>query len=223
MLARKETTMAETIVPRPPDRDATPATPTGMPESLRATSPEAPATGTYVGQSAAHGDRDVLESAKEQGLHVAAETGHQVRDLYYRAVGEVNDQAGVQQKRVVNGLYALSDEAARMAGAVGPSGAMTPLVEQAGHRFRQAGEWLERREPGDVLREVREFARQHPGTFLVGAAFLGVLAGRLTTNLAGGSADSQGSAPFPAGPNSVTAAVSSADRPTGTTGEWDSR
>jgi hypothetical protein len=212
--------MAETIVPRPPDRDAPPATPTGMPATQRATSPEASATGTYVGQSTVHGDRDVLESAKEQGRQVAAETGHQVRDLYHRAVGEVNDQAGVQQKRAVNGLYALSDEAARMAGAVGPSGAMTPLVEEAGHRFRQAGEWLERREPGDVLREVREFARQHPGTFLVGAAVLGVLAGRLTTNLAGAGADNQGSATSPSSPTSATAAVSGTDRPAGTSAEW---
>jgi hypothetical protein len=207
--------MAETIVPRPPDRDAPPATPTGIPVNREPMTSEASSgAGTDLGRASVHAGGDVLQSAKEQGLQVAAETGQQVRDLYGRAVGEVTDQAGVQQKRVVNGLYALSDEAARMAGAVGESGAMTPLVREAGHRFRQAGEWLERREPGDVVREVKEFARQHPGTFLIGAAMLGALAGRLTKNLAGSGTDVHDSDSFLPSPSASTV-----DRLTGGTDE----
>lgn len=123
----------------------------------------------------------------------------------------------------MNGLYALSDEAARMAAAGGQSGTMTPVVEEAGRRFRQAGQWLERREPGDVLREVNEFARQNPGTFLVGAAVLGVLAGRLTKNLASADTPDSAATPTPAAvtptPAAATMAAPRADRPIGTTDE----
>jgi hypothetical protein len=97
--------------------------------------------GANVDRTNTLADGDVMQSAKEQGLHVAAETGQQARYLYDRAVGEVTEQAAVQQKRLVNGLYALSDEAARMAAAGGQSGTMTPVVEEAGRRFRQAGQW----------------------------------------------------------------------------------
>jgi hypothetical protein len=35
-----------------------------------------------------------------------------------------------------------------------------------------------------VVEEVRNFARRRPGTFLTGAVIVGVLAGRLTRNMA---------------------------------------
>jgi hypothetical protein len=178
--------MAEMMVPRPPDRDATPATPTGIPVNQPMVPEATGDTGADFGHTAAHAGSDVMRSAKEQGLQVASEAGEQARGLYDRAVGEVAEQAGLQQKRIANGLYVLSAEAGRMAAAVGESGTMTPLAQEASDRFRQAGEWLERREPGDVVREVKEFARQHPGTFLIGAAVLGTVAGRLTKNLADG-------------------------------------
>jgi hypothetical protein len=40
--------------------------------------------------------------------------------------------------------------------------------------------WLEQREPGELLDEVRALARRKPGTFLLGALAAGVVAGRLT-------------------------------------------
>jgi hypothetical protein len=53
-------------------------------------------------------------------------------------------------------------------------------VSQAGARAHGAADWLEQRQPGDLVDEARSFARQRPGTFLIGAAVVGVLAGRLT-------------------------------------------
>lgn len=42
---------------------------------------------------------------------------------------------------------------------------------------------LQDREPGELLDEVRRFARRKPGMFLLGAAAGGVLAGRLTSGM----------------------------------------
>jgi hypothetical protein len=42
---------------------------------------------------------------------------------------------------------------------------------------------LQNREPADLLEEVRSYARRKPGTFLLGAALAGVVAGRLTSGI----------------------------------------
>jgi len=56
-------------------------------------------------------------------------------------------------------------------------------VAQASGGLVELAGWLERREPGAVLDEIRGYARRKPGMFLLGAAALGVLAGRITRNL----------------------------------------
>ena len=51
--------------------------------------------------------------------------------------------------------------------------------------------WLENRDPGSLLDEVKSFARQRPGTFLLAAAGAGLLAGRLGRSLQAGAPDTQ--------------------------------
>lgn len=62
------------------------------------------------------------------------------------------------------------------------SGPAVTLVRQATDGADKVASWLESREPGDLLDEVRRFARQRPGTFLAAAAAAGAVAGRLTRN-----------------------------------------
>ncbi|WP_254910221.1 hypothetical protein [Micromonospora sp. NBS 11-29] len=78
----------------------------------------------------------------------------------------------------------------------GGSGPVTELAHQAAERVHGVAGWLEQREPGDLLNEVKSYARRNPGTFLVGAALLGVVAGRLTRNIAAvGNDDNSGVQP----------------------------
>jgi len=144
-----------------------------------------------VGESAASAGRDVMESAKEQGREVAAEAGRQAKDLYGQARTEMTDQARTQQKRAASGLLAVADEAARMADRGGESGPVTRVVRDASGRIAQAGRWLEDREPGQLLDDVKRYARRHPGAFLLAAAALGVVAGRFAKDLTGASNDDQ--------------------------------
>ena len=58
--------------------------------------------------------------------------------------------------------------------------------------------WLENRDPGSLLEEVKSFARQRPGTFLLVAAGAGLLAGRLGRSLQAGAPDRQQAASKPA-------------------------
>ena len=74
-----------------------------------------------------------------------------------------------------------------MASSSGQNGLATDLAVQASDRVHSVAGWLEQRQPGEVLDEVRDFARRRPGTFLAAAAVVGLIGGRLTRGLTAGS------------------------------------
>lgn len=86
------------------------------------------------------------------------------------------------------------------------SGPVSELARQGADRINGVAGWLEQREPGDLLDQVRGYARRSPGTFLLGAALLGVAAGRLTRGVTSG--DGEQSAPASQGSADATATAS---------------
>jgi hypothetical protein len=153
---------------------------------------------TEVGRTAVAAGGDVTQTAKEQGQQVAQETARQARDLYGATRTQLRDQASAQQRRAAGGIRSIGDEIRSMAERGGQSGPASELAQQASGRISEVADWIEAREPGQVVDEVKQFARQHPGTFLAGAAILGMLAGRLTRGLVADAHDDDPS-PRPAG------------------------
>lgn len=133
-----------------------------------------------VGSTAAESGRHVAGVATEEAAHVADEARHQLRDLTDQARQGLVDQAHQQKDRTANNLRGLSDEFRTMAESSDQSGTGAQLINEAARRTGDAAQWLEHREPGDLIDEVKSFARQRPGAFLLLAAGAGVLAGRLT-------------------------------------------
>jgi len=138
-----------------------------------------------VGNSAREAGSHVAQSATDQAKQVVSETGRQARDLLGEAKGQVREQASTQQHQAAQQLRAVAGELSEMAAKGGQSGLATQVAQEAAERVRGVASWLDQREPGDLLDGVRDFARRHPGTFLVGAAAAGVVAGRLTRGLTG--------------------------------------
>src|SRR2546429_1746209 len=138
-----------------------------------------------VGDSAREAGSHVAQSATDQAKQVVSETGAQARDLLGEAKGQVRHQAATQQHKAAQQLRAVAGELSEMAAKGGQSGPATKLAQEAAERVLGVASWLDRREPGDLLDGVRDFARRHPGQFLVGAAVAGVVAGRLTRGLTG--------------------------------------
>jgi hypothetical protein len=136
-----------------------------------------------VAQSAADAGKGVAGTAKEQTQQVAEEAGRQAKDLLKQTQSELSDQARTQQQRVAGNLHALGDELGSMANGSEQNGVATDLVRQAAGRSHDVASWLDQREPGHVLEEVRSFARRRPGTFLALAVGAGLLAGRLTRGI----------------------------------------
>jgi hypothetical protein len=148
-----------------------------------------------VGNSAREAGSHVAQSATDQAKQVVSETRAQARDLLGEAKGQVREQASTQQHKAAQQLRAVAGELSEMAAKGGQSGPATQLAQEAAERVRGVASWLDQREPGDLLNGVREFARRHPGTFLVGAAAAGMVAGRLTRGLT--SAAGPGGQPRP--------------------------
>lgn len=133
-----------------------------------------------LGQTAKQSGQQVASTAKDQARNVAQEGRRQAKDLTREVGNQVNQQAGAQKDKAATGLRSLSDELRSMAENSDQNGPVTDLAHQAAGKLGDAAQWLESREPGHLVEEVRDLARRRPGTFLIGAAVAGVLAGRLT-------------------------------------------
>lgn len=134
----------------------------------------------------------VAEVTRQEATSVAGEAGQQARELADRARHELVDEAGHQKGRAAKGLRSLSEELESMAQNSPQSGPASQYTQQAATRVRDVAQWLDDHEPGDLLDEVKAFARKRPGVFLAIAAGAGVLAGRLTRGLGAAASESSG-------------------------------
>ncbi|WP_375501754.1 hypothetical protein [uncultured Jatrophihabitans sp.] len=133
------------------------------------------AESTQAGKEAAS---DLASTASEQVQNVAGEAQKQARDLVGEARGQVRSQVGDQHRNAVTNLRSLGDELNSMS-ENGQGGVATDLVTRAAGQAHGVADWLDGREPEDILEEVRRFARRRPGAFLLGALAAGIVAGRL--------------------------------------------
>jgi hypothetical protein len=143
---------------------------------------------TDLANSSVQAGKHVGDVAREQASGVVAEAGHQGRNLVEQAQGQLHEQAAEGQQRLAQKLLSLSDELRSMA-QNSNQGVAVDVTQQAASRVRDAGHWLEKREPRQVVNEVQSFARRRPGMFLVLAAGAGLVAGRLTRGLKDATAD----------------------------------
>src|SRR6476646_11857002 len=145
-------------------------------------------------QAGAAGQR-VAETASDQGAQVAREARAQARDLLGQARDQVNEQARSTQSQAADSLHSLAGELREMADGGERQGVASDLAAEAADRLGTLADWLGRREPGDLVAEVRKLARRRPGAFLLGAAAAGVLAGRLTRGAVDSARADSGRAP----------------------------
>ena len=135
----------------------------------------------------------VASTAKEQVQEVASEATDRARDLAGEARTQVRQQTDQQRERLAGTLHQLGDELGSMAGRSESSGVATEVARQAADRVHSLGTYVEQHEPGDLLNEVRAFARRRPGTFLLGALAAGVVAGRMTRGVKAATSGPSGS------------------------------
>jgi hypothetical protein len=149
---------------------------------------------------------EVAQTATDQAKHVAAHAQREARDLLHEGRQQLQAQAKDGQRKAAESLHQLAGQLERMAEQTDSPGVAADVARQVSGRAHSVADWLEHREPGDLVDEVRRFARRRPGTFLVGAAVAGALVGRLTRGVVAqqkeeSSPDGQANTPQPhAGP-----------------------
>ena len=110
-------------------------------------------------QAGAAGQR-VAETASDQGAQVAREARAQARDLLGQARDQVTEQARNTQSQAADGLHSLAGELREMADGGERQGVASDLAAEAADRLGSLADWLGRREPGDLVDEVRRLARR---------------------------------------------------------------
>ena len=122
----------------------------------------------------------VAGSATDSARRVAGEATTQVRELTDQTRRQLTEQAEQQQQQLAGSLRSLAQELADMAaGRQGSDGIAGEAVREAAHRAQQAAEYLDERNPGELVEELRGLGRRRPGAFLAGAVVSGFLVGRL--------------------------------------------
>ena len=133
-----------------------------------------------VGQSAKESGKQVASTAADEAKNVTAEARRQAKDLTREVGNQAQHQVDIGKDKAVIGLHSVSDELRAMAGQGGYSGPVKDLANEAADKVTDLATWLENRDPSTLLEELRSLARRKPGTFLLGAAAAGLVAGRLT-------------------------------------------
>lgn len=145
-----------------------------------------------VGRTAAERGSDVAGTVGEQASRVASESKRQARNLMHEGKEQLSGQARQGQQRAADGLHKLADQLHQMSERSDGQGLAPEMARQAADKSHQAARWLEHREPGDLVGEVRRYARRKPGTFLLAAALAGVAVGRLTRGAVAAQHDDNG-------------------------------
>ncbi|MCU1432782.1 MAG: hypothetical protein JWP95_1887, partial [Actinotalea sp.] len=163
---------------------------TGLPsDQTSSTAQTAKDQAAGIAQSAAESGQHLAGEAKNQAAEIGREAGRQAKDILTQGRTQVATQASQQQQKLAGGIRTFGEELSTMAGASEQSGIASEVARQLSGRVDSVAGWLESREPADILEEVKAFARNRPGTFLLLAAGAGMLAGRLTRGLRDGTSD----------------------------------
>jgi hypothetical protein len=164
----------------------------------------------------------VAETAKEQVQAVSADVRAQTRELADKAREQLAHQAASQRDWAVGGLRTIGDELVGMAKGGDDSGPGVRLARAGGELTHKTADFLEQREPAQLLEEVRDLARRRPGAFLAGAALTGLAVGRATRGVKSAhTSDGSGSstdATLDDGPVDASYEVPAADLPTSEAG-----
>ena len=133
-----------------------------------------------VASTASEQAAQVASTAGEQAKVVASDAKDQARQLVDNGRQQLRDTAGEQTQRAASSLRDLGDQLQKMISGEGPAeGPAADVARQAAQSVQRFAESLENRRPEDLLNDVKRFARERPGVFVLGALGAGFLAGRV--------------------------------------------
>lgn len=136
-------------------------------------------------------EQSKIQTAKEEAVtqarSVAETAGEQAKQVASDVADEVKNQIGDQKAKLASSIWEIGDELEQA--AQGSTGTVAGIAGQAADTTRQVSSWIENHDARDVLGEIEDFARQRPVAFVLGAAALGFLVGRVTRSAVSSARD----------------------------------
>jgi hypothetical protein len=121
----------------------------------------------------------VADTAKDQAGQVVGDAKAHAQDLLSQTTDQISVQTEEQTQRLSGNLQQLSDHFATMASSGESGSTARTLVEEVSRRSADLAGYLDNRPSGQIVDDVKEFARRRPGAFILGSAVAGLLVGRL--------------------------------------------
>jgi uncharacterized protein with LGFP repeats len=128
--------------------------------------------------TAAHEGEHLKQSATEETKNVAHEAKEQARNVVDEAKTQLQEQSRTQRDQLAQTLRGFADDLDQMSSQA-PGGLASDVTRQVAQKAHDLSSHLSGREPGQLLDDVRGYARRNPGKFLLGALAAGVVGGRL--------------------------------------------
>jgi hypothetical protein len=132
--------------------------------------------------SAGEAAQSVASSAKDEGRAVAQTAKSETARLASEARAEVRRQGDDQTHRIAERVRDVGDQLEGVQRGQAPQGPVADVLAEIGSRANRVAERLESGGIDGVARDVKQFARERPGVFLLGTFALGVVAGRTLRN-----------------------------------------
>jgi hypothetical protein len=122
----------------------------------------------------------VADQAKEQASELAGTAAQKAGDVVGTARDELRQRAVSEAETAGKRLQAVADELRVMSRASSDNGGtVAPVVGELAERIDRSAQRLVGGDVDQVIEDVKRFARNRPGTFLLGAAGVGFVVGRL--------------------------------------------
>ena len=146
----------------------------------RSRTDEAKEAASNVAGQAATKAGNVADEAKAQAGELAGTAAQKASDVVGTARDELRQRATSEAESVGQRLHAVADELRAMSRAsTDNGGTVAPIVGDLAERVDHGAQRLANGDVDQVLEDVKRFARNRPGTFLLGAAGAGFVVGRL--------------------------------------------
>ncbi len=143
-----------------------------------------------VAETASESAKEVAQTAKEQASQIASEVADQGKNLLHEAKGQLTHQARAQTEQLSEAMRTIGGQAMALAdGRANEAGAVGEYTRQAATKLSELANRVEERGFEGVIRDVEDFARRRPGTFLLGAAVAGFAIGRIFRGAAAASGE----------------------------------
>jgi len=140
---------------------------------------ERPHTGEREGGEGTTDVSTTVAAVGEQVGEFKDASVEQAKNLVHEATHAIRTQTDEQTKRVVDALRENGDQLSEMAQhASRPDVPVVDATRRLADVTHRAADKLEREGTQGILRDVKTFARHHPGAFLGSAFVLGIAAGR---------------------------------------------